>query len=94
MKVQMMLDIDTDRKESPVQIHKPPNRLPMSEAETNNMILEDMGALCEAVCTLIHVAEERGAKKSADSLRDCIDHLQKGFADASYKTEMRNPGQD
>lgn len=44
----------------------------------------DMITLCEAICTLIHCAEKDNIKKSSDSLRDCINHLESGTFDASY----------
>ncbi len=48
----------------------------------------DMACLCEAICTLIHSAESAGIKKSPDSLRDCIHHLEQGVMDASYRATM------
>ncbi len=80
------VDIDTSRKDSPIQIQKPENfNAEMSEQEWRESIVDDMATLCEGLCTLIHVAEQQGLKSSPDSLRDCIKHLQDGFADSSYK---------
>lgn len=81
------VDIDTSRKDSPVQIQKPEgfNHEEMTEQEWRESIIEDMATLCEGLCTLIHVAEQQGLKSSPDSLRDCIKHLQDGFADSSYR---------
>jgi hypothetical protein len=80
------VDIDTSRKDSPVQISKPETfNENMTEQEWRQSIVDDMATLCEGICTLIHVAEQQGLKSSPDSLRDCIKHLQDGFADSSYK---------
>lgn len=52
--------------------------------EGDNIIIQ-MAALCEGICMLIHCAEQTGINPSHDSLKRCIDYLEKGFADASYK---------
>ncbi len=48
-------------------------------------IIGDMASLCEAICTLIHVAEADGVKTSSASLKSCIHHLEQGTFDSSYK---------
>lgn len=84
MKNVLMVDIDTDRKNT-VIIGKPTDwPRPTTKEEQAKMILEDMSCLCEAVCTLIHLAEQAGIKNSPDSLRDCLKHLQAGFGEAGY----------
>jgi hypothetical protein len=50
-------------------------------------VLSDMGMLCEALCVLIHSAEADGVKSSPESLKSCINHLEKGTFDASYFAE-------
>jgi len=47
----------------------------------------DMALLCEAVCTLIHLANKEGVKVDYLSLEHCIKHLKDGFVDETYKTE-------
>jgi len=82
----VIVDIDYDRKDSPINIGKPEEfNIPESKEEWANSIVDDMATLCEGLCTLIHVAEQQGLKQSPDSLRDCIKHLQDGFADSSYR---------
>lgn len=84
MKNIVEVDIDSSR-EVTVQIKKPEvfdsNK---SNEEMSEIIVLDMATLCEGICTLIHVADQQGLKPSAASLRDCIKHLQDGFADANY----------
>lgn len=84
MKNILLVDIDTDRV-PPIKICKPPDvPVPASHAEMAPVLIQDMMCLCEAICTLIHVAEQAGYKSSPDSLRDCIRHLEDGFAEAGY----------
>jgi len=51
----------------------------------------DMATLCEGIVLLIRAANKDGIKKEADSLRDCLNHLKKGFVDESYKV-LKSPG--
>lgn len=89
MKNALIIDIDSDRSEpGPIIIGKPDGfARPTSKKEHADMVIDDMAALCEAICTLIHLAEDQGIKPSANSLRDCIAHLKAGFGDASYETK-------
>ena len=83
----LVVDIDLDRKE---QIHIAHAKRAGDNVNTTDegyCIISDMATLCEALCTLIHAAEDQGIKKSPASLRDCIKHLENGFADASYFTK-------
>jgi hypothetical protein len=78
----VVIDIDSNQ---PIQIVKPPDFIPpKTKAEQNAMVIDDMACLCEAICTLIHLADQSGIKPSAASLRDCIKHLTDGFAAADY----------
>lgn len=88
MKNSLFIDIDSDRTEpGPIIIGKPAEfSMPKNAQEHAQMVMDDMISLCEALCTMIHLAEDQGIKPSADSLRDCIKHLTAGFADASYET--------
>lgn len=89
MKNELFVNIDTDR--SPViQIGKPSHiQAPDTEEAANQMVLDDMATLCEALCTLIHVAHDSGYKDGSESLRDCIKHLEEGFVDSSYETNTK-----
>jgi len=50
-------------------------------------MVKDMALLCEAVCTLIHLANKEGVKSDYLSLEHCVKHLQDGFVDETYKTK-------
>jgi hypothetical protein len=78
MKIRLCVDLDTNRKET-VLIGVP------DRDDDVPGPAEAMACLCEGLCTLIHAADQGGIKDSAASLRDCIRHLENGFADAEYK---------
>jgi hypothetical protein len=90
MKNIIVVDIDTDRNPV-VQIGKPELAdMPNNEAEAKEMLNKDMACLTEALVTLIHAAHQSGYKDSAESLRDCIKHLENGFIDNEYETKITN----
>jgi len=53
----------------------------------------DTACLCEAVCLMIRICQQLGVKNEADSLRDCIKHLELGFIDETYKVRTTFPKQ-
>lgn len=57
------------------------------ETERDN-IIHDMAFMCEELGHHIHYAEQHGYKSSADSLRDCIKHLQDVFLDTNIETRQ------
>jgi hypothetical protein len=86
MKNEIKIDLDTERIPH-IMISKPSDiPVPDNDDELARWIQVDMATLCEGVCTLIHLADQRGFKKSANSLRDCIKHLENGFADADFES--------
>lgn len=82
MKNTVTVILNTDIRDT-IQIGKDPSA--KFEYGGLHPVLADMSTLCEGLCTLIHVADQNNIKPSAQSLRDCIRHLEKGFADATYK---------
>ena len=81
MKRKLIIDVDSDRKQAVII---GPIKTYTNETVIPNPIL-DMGVLCEALVTMIHLCHQEGIKKDSDSIRDCIDHLKKGFAESGYK---------
>lgn len=57
-----------------------------SETENGSDNIKTMSNLCEALLVLMSRAHESQKKKKVHSLEDCVNHLQKGFLDSSYKT--------
>jgi len=91
MKNTIQIDIDSDREDT-VIIGKPKDfRRPESKEEFAYEIINDMATLCEAICTLIHVADQNGLKPSDKSVQDCINHIKNGFGDPSYIGKLINP---
>ncbi len=82
------VDYDSSRKENPISIGKPLgfDLSGMTKEQWSESVVLDMATLCEGICTLIHLAEQNGLKNSADSVRDCIKHIQDGFSDCNYET--------
>lgn len=74
--------IDTEKEPARVEVES------RGHAEGSEGVITDMALLCETICTLIHSADQAGIKDSASSLRDCIKHLEDGFADSSYKATI------
>lgn len=81
----LVVDIDTNRKNTVIVSHGKRKDNTVTQVNKDYCIIGDMAMLCEAICLLIHAAEKQKIKSSPDSLRDCIKHLENGFADASYK---------
>lgn len=94
-KMAIVIDIDSTRdKEARITIQSVNRSGEKGEVEyenTDSDTLTKMGMLCEGLCTLIHCAENEGIKSTADSLRDCIKHLESGSFDASYVGSTDNP---
>lgn len=91
MKNILIVDMDTDRTDT-IIIGKPGDaERPATPKEQASILLFDISTLCEAVCTLIHVADQNGVEKSHVTLKRCIEHLQNGFGEAGYKGIIQNP---
>jgi hypothetical protein len=58
MKNKIFLDIDTERAQ-PIQIGKPEEfNKPTTPEEAQQMVSIDIACVCEALCTLIHIADQ------------------------------------
>lgn len=88
----LVVDIDPERKPAVVISHGVRTGNEVNPVDSHFDVVSDMATLCEAICTLIHVAENEGIKRSPDSLKDCIEHLEKGFADATYYGALDKQG--
>jgi len=93
MNIALIIDIDTERESESIITIQQVKRIgdKVKPTDPNADIITEMAALCEAVCTLIHVADQNNIKESSKSLRDCINHLQNGFADAGYIGIIKYP---
>lgn len=75
MKNTIVIDIDTERKQ-PIVIGKPATiPKPNNEEEAKKMVLEDISCTCEALCTLIHIAEQNKYSNKEDLIKTSIKYL-------------------
>jgi hypothetical protein len=86
MKRVLVVDLDTDR-EKQIKIGL------IDKDEKPNPIL-DMGVLCEAVVTLIHLCHQANIKSDSESVRNCIRHITNGFAEAGYIATLAIEGEN
>ncbi|NOX64637.1 MAG: hypothetical protein GXO85_02280 [Chlorobi bacterium] len=91
MNVAIIVDINTDRNKDEIVIVQQVNRTLDDEIIPTDELnqIELMFALCEATCLLIHSANKEGLKKDFESVKDCINHIQNGFSDASYRVSTQ-----
>lgn len=80
----LVVDVDTDRKDT--IIVGPMKRFENEEIQAKPLL--DMGCLCEAICLMIRICHNSNLKDQSDSIRDCIDHLKKGFIDENYVSKI------
>lgn len=81
MKNSLLIDLDTDRAEEPIKITKPENlvaNIEDSEA-ARKMVLDDMTTVCNALGTLIKVANDSNYFDAKKSAQMCIDYLTENF---------------
>ena len=74
MKNTIQIDVDTDRTPN-VMIGHPPEFKPTTPEEAKSMIIRDISCVFEALCTLIHMADQSGYAVKADLIKTSIDHL-------------------
>ena len=80
IKNSLTIILDTSKKDC-IQVGKFEGNPPQSQEELEAMILLDMGTICEALVAIIRSAHTSGIKNEADSMRDCIQHLNEAFVD-------------
>jgi hypothetical protein len=75
MKNKIYLDIDTDRT-PPIQIGKPEEfNKPTTPEEAKQMVSIDISCVCEALCTLIHIADQNKYGDKEQLVKASIEHL-------------------
>lgn len=83
LKNTLTIIMDTEAEQN-IMIGKPEGTQPRTQEELAEMVILDMATLCEALVTTIRAAHTMGIKDEADSMRDCIKHLQEGFVDPDF----------
>jgi len=76
MKNILIVDIDTDR-EPIVKLGKTDeSHIPKNDEQAKEFIIKDMACLTEALCTLIHAADQSNFKTIDESIKDIIKHIE------------------
>lgn len=75
MKNAIIIDIDTDR-EQPIMLGKPPEiAQPQNAEEASAMIKDDISCVCEALCTLILMANNSGYASKEELVNASVYYL-------------------
>jgi hypothetical protein len=84
MKNTLMIDLDTDR-EDPIRITKPENLLEnVNDDDTaKKIVLDDMTTICNALGTLIQLAEDSKYFNSDKAAQMCVDYLKDNFIEVN-----------
>ena len=82
MKNSLLIDVDTERKD-PIRITKTEDTVNKvnDEESAKKMVLEDMTTLCNALGTLIQLANDSGYIDSKVSANMCVNYLNDNFLD-------------
>jgi len=75
MRNSIYIDIDTERKEKPFIIGKPPEYQPSNPEEAKTSIINDISCVCEALCRLIVTADNSGYATRQELIKASIVHL-------------------
>jgi hypothetical protein len=80
MKNSLLIDLDTER-EDPIRITKTEDTVNKvnDEESAKKMVLEDMTTLCNALGTLIQLANDSGYVDSKVSAKMCVNYLNDNF---------------
>jgi len=88
MQNQVVIMLDTNKVEN-IQIGKTNPVAPRTFEELRDVMLLDVGTICEALVVLIRECANQGIKSESESLNACIKHLEDGVFDAKSNTETR-----
>jgi len=77
MKNTIYIDVDTEREQQILIGKGPENEPPANKEEAAKMIVNDIACVCEALCTLIHVAEQNDYAKKDELITESIKQLTK-----------------
>jgi hypothetical protein len=74
MKNTIYIDVDTEREQQ-ILITKGAENQPTNKEEAAKMIINDVACVCEALCTLIHVADQNQYAKKDELITESIKQL-------------------
>tara|TARA_B100000963_G_C22565394_1_gene643406 strand:- start:710 stop:991 length:282 start_codon:yes stop_codon:yes gene_type:complete len=92
MKNKLMIDVDTDRHETPVMISKPEG-FDIEEATSDKdklkkMILDDMTTICNGLGILIQVGEDNNYFSGEETAKMCVKYLEDNFINRVKTNEV------
>lgn len=92
MKNKLMIDVDTDREETPVMISKPEG-FDIEEATSDKdklkkMVLDDMVTICNGLGTLIKVGQDNNYFSGKETAEMCVKYLQDNFINNTETSEV------
>jgi hypothetical protein len=77
MKNTIYIDIDTEREQQTLIGKGPETDPPKTREEASKMIVNDIACVCEALCTLIHMADQNEYAKKDELVTESIKQLTK-----------------
>ena len=91
MKNTLYIDFDTER-EDPIRINKTEDLVEQlkDDGEAKKMILLDMTTVCNALGTLIQVADSSGYFDAKHTAKLCVDYLNENFNNEVTNEEVED----
>jgi hypothetical protein len=86
MKNTIYIDVDSEREQQIIIGKGPENEPPANKEEAAKMIVNDISCVCEALCTLIHVADQNLYAKKSELITESIKQLTKMLIDDEKKS--------
>ena len=87
MKNKVMIDVDTDREETPVMISKP-EEATSDKDKLKKMVLDDMVTICNGLGTLIKVGQDNNYFSGKETAEMCVKYLQDNFINNIETSEV------
>lgn len=89
MKNIIIIDVDTERQPI-IQISKTNSKeLPKNKDEAKDVIIKDMACITEALCSLIHAADQSNFKTLEESKQDVITHIERSINDTLINSNLK-----
>jgi hypothetical protein len=90
MKNTIYIDVDTEREQHILIGKGPENEPPANKGEAAKMIVNDIACVCEALCTLIQVADQNDYAKKDELITESIKQLTKMLVQETKKDNKEN----
>lgn len=90
MKNLIYIDLDTDRKQVVLIGKTPETPKPTNYAESSEMIMLDISCVCEALLTLIKIADTNGYSNKEETIKTSINYLNKLLLEPKVTIDQLN----